>query len=199
MMDQAKAIKQLNELKKHNKNPRLAAEGWNKPWKTLIATLLSARSRDDKTVVVAKELFRKFNTVKKLSEATQSDIAKVIRPVNFYITKAKNTSNCAKALIKDHKGKVPVDFDKLVKLPGVGRKTANVFLAVQGKPAIGVDTHVARISKKLGWTKNDKPEKVEEDLKKLFPKSKWKSINYILVKFGQSNTRKKEDEILKSL
>src|SRR3989344_4561783 len=103
-------------------------------------------------------------------------------------------------LMKEYNGKVPLDFDKLVELSGVGRKTANVFLSEQGKDAIGVDTHINYISQKLGWTKNSKPEKIEEDLKKLFPKEYWSSLNPILVRFGQTNTnRKKKDEILEKI
>ena len=102
-------------------------------------------------------------------------------------------------LWEQHKGKPPHTIEQLIELPGVGRKTANVFLSEIGKEAIGVDTHVARISKKLGWTTNTDPKKVEEDLKALFPKEAWSRINLVLVRFGQNNRGKKEDEILRKV
>ena len=102
-------------------------------------------------------------------------------------------------LNKEYDGIVPMDFDELVKLPGVGRKTANVFLAENGKQAIGIDTHVSDISQKLNWTKNQKPEKIEGDLKQLFPKNRHKDINYILVSFGRKYRGKKRIEILNEI
>lgn len=197
-MDSKLAVKQLLKLKKYKTDRRLAAEGWNKPWKTLIATLLSARTLDSTTIKVCDVLFKKYSTYDKLADAKLSDVMKIIKPINFYKNKSKNIIECCKQL-KEYKGVPPKDLDKLIKLRGVGRKTANVFLAERGLPAIGVDTHVARLSFKLGWTKSKDPVKIEEDLMKLFPKSRWNSINYILVNFGQSHTRKEEDDILNNL
>jgi len=195
-----KHLKQLKELKKYSSDKRLAAEDWNKPWQTLIATALSARTKDSTTIPVADNLFSKYSSLEKLSKAKLSDIEKVIKKVNYYKTKSKNTVNCARMLIKDYKEKVPLDFNELVKLPGVGRKTANVFLSEMGKDAIGIDTHLSYISQKLEWTKNKKPEKIEEDLKVLFPKEYWSSLNPILVKFGQTYTnRRKKDELLEKI
>ena len=182
-MDKKRAILQFNNIKKKAKNIRLAADGWNKDWKTLISTIMSARTTDKKTIPVAGELFKKYKSVKALANAKISEVAKVIKPVNFYKTKSKNVVGCAKMLVSDYNGKVPRDFEDLVKLPGVGRKTANVFLAVQGYGEIGVDTHVAYISKKMGWTNSDKQKNIEEDLKKIFPKRMWGKINWVLVRF----------------
>ena len=197
-MNQQKALMQLKELKKYGKPLRLAAE-WKEPWKSLISTMLSARTRDETTIVVCEELFKKYSTLEKLAHATLTDIEQKIKPVNYYKTKAKNVSSCAQKLIKEYKGKVPLEFEKLLTLPGVGRKTANVFLAEQGFSTIGIDTHVFNISRKLGWTKEKKPEKIEEDLKKLFPKEKWNKVNLILVRFGRSYRGKKQDEIIKKI
>jgi len=95
---------------------------------------------------------------------------------------------------------IPKDIDGLLKLPGVGRKTANVYLVTaHNAEAIGVDTHVCRISRKLGWTENTNKNKIEKDLEKLFPRKYWNSINWILVRFGRSHTRRKEDEIFKGI
>ena len=191
-MDKKRAILQFNNIKKKAKNIRLAADGWNKDWKTLISTIMSARTTDKKTIPVAGELFKKYKSVKALANAKISEVAKVIKPVNFYKTKSKNVVGCAKMLVSDYNGKVPRDFEDLVKLPGVGRKTANVFLAVQGYGEIGVDTHVAYISKKMGWTNSDKQKNIEEDLKKIFPKRMWGKINWVLVRFGQTYTSRRE-------
>ena len=190
---------QLGELKKLSSSMRLAAERWSKPWQTLISTILSARTRDEITIPTANELFKKYPTDTDLTSARLKDVQKIIRPVNFYKTKSKNVINCAKVLVDKYNGKSPHDFDKLLELPGVGRKTANVFLSEMGKDAIGVDTHVAYISHKLGWTESKKPERIEEDLKRIFLPKYWKRINQILVRFGKSYSRKKQDEILSKI
>ncbi|MBI2543361.1 MAG: endonuclease III [Candidatus Aenigmarchaeota archaeon] len=190
-------IRQLKELEKLGSSMRLAAEEWNEPWKTLITTIMSARTRDEVTIPVADKLFKKYKTVKGLANANLKDVQMIIKPINFYKNKSRNIVNCAKSLVKYHDSKPPHDFDKLIELPGVGRKTANVFLSEMGKDTIGIDTHVAYISKKLGWTGSNKPKEIEDDLKKLFPRRYWKRINPILVRFGKSHTsRRKKDEIL---
>ena len=135
---------------------RLAAESWRSPWQILISTILSARTRDEKTIPVAKELFNKYSNVKKLANARIKGVENIIRPLNFYKNKSKNIINCSKKIYKEYKGKVPEDIEELIKLSGVGRKTANVFLSGVGHRAIGVDTHVSYISQKLNWTKNGK-------------------------------------------
>jgi len=195
-----KHIKQLKELKRYGSDRRLAAEEWKKPWQTLIATALSARTKDNTTIIVANKLFSRYNSIEKLSRAKIKDVEKIIRQVNYYKTKSKNVINCARMLLKEYKGKVPLDFNELIKLPGVGRKTANVFLAVMGKDAIGVDTHLMYTSRRLGWSDHKDPEKIEMDLKRLFPKDYWSKLNYIVVRFGQTHTNKKEkDKILKRI
>jgi len=199
-MKKERAIKQLEELKKQGKNMRLAAEGWNEEWKTLISIILSARTRDETTIKTCTELFKKYNTIEKLSKANLIEIETAIKPVNFYKNKSKSISKCAKSLLEKHKGRVPHDLKDLIELSGVGRKTANVFLSEYGKDAIGIDTHVFYISQKLEWVKNKSPEKIEKDLENLFPKEYWRKINSILVRFGKTHTsRKKKDEILKEI
>ena len=192
-----KHIKQLNEIKKLGGSMRLAAEAWNTPWKTLISTILSARTLDETTIKVSKELYEKYPTPKDLGNAKLEDVEKIIKRVNFYRNKSKNIINCCKALDEKYKGKVPEDFGKLVELAGVGSKTANVFLSEYGHDTIGVDTHVSYISQYLGWVKSDKPEKIEEELRELFPKSYWKDLNRWLVRFGKYYTsRKQKNELL---
>jgi len=196
-MNKIYALKQLQELEKLAKDIRLAADGWDTKWKTLIATLMSARTTDMKTIPVAQELFNRFNSVEKLAKARVSQIAIIIRPVNFYKTKARNISKLAKILVREYNGNVPMEFEKLVELPGVGRKTANVFLAEYGHGTIGVDTHLSYVSQYLGWSKNKDPHKIELDLQKLFPKRYWGELNWIVVRFGQTyKSRIEKNKIL---
>ena len=190
-MDRERAVNQLKEIEKLASKIRLAADGWDEDWKTLIATLMSARTTDKKTIPVATALFDKFNTVRKLSKARNDQIAKIIKPVNFYKTKSRNIYNLSKILFKTYHSLVPHDFDKLIELPGVGRKTANVFLAELGQSRIGVDTHLTYISNYLGWTKHKEQHKIELDLERLFPERFWSKLNWILVRFGQTYTNRR--------
>lgn len=193
-MNQSLALKQFLALKKITPKPmRLAAEMWDAPWKTLIATLMSARTRDEVTILVAHDLFAKFPSVKRLASAKVSDIERVIRPVNFFRSKARHVHGCAKGLL-EYDGIPPHDIELLTKLPGVGRKTANVFLSEFGHDAIGVDTHVFQISRYLAWSKSNEANKVESDLKELFPKKYWKDINTTLVRFGKTHTKRSDWE-----
>lgn len=196
-MEQKRALRQFNELKKYLGTMRLAAEEWPEPWQALIAILMSARTRDEVTIVVAENLFDKYPRIEMLASAKVSDVEKVIRPVNFYHVKARKVIGCCKMLIDEHKGNPPLDIDQLVELPGVGRKTANVFLAEMGKDGLGIDTHVSYVSQYLGWTQNAAQYKIEEDLKALFPQSYWRHVNGVLVRFGKKHTsRKKKNELL---
>ncbi|MFA5763280.1 MAG: endonuclease III [archaeon] len=185
-------LKQLKFFKQKSKVMRLAAQGWKEEWQTLVAIMMSAQSRDELTIVIAQNLFKKYPTLKELFVAKQKDVLLVFKSLNYNKTKAKHVVACAKRLINDFGGVVPYDFEVLISLPGVGRKTANVFLAELGEQTIGVDTHVAYISTKMGWTKNTSQERIENDLKNLFPKKYWGSLNYILVNFGKSYTNVKE-------
>jgi endonuclease-3 len=191
-MEQKTALKQLSVLAKKGSQMRLAAEQWKNPYETLISIVLSARTRDETTIKIARVLFKKFPTTKKLSNADLNSVQKIIRPVNFYKNKSKNIINCAKMIMEKYNGVVPKTIEELVELPGVGRKTANVFLVEKGEDGIGVDTHVHYISNFLGWSKNKNPHKVEEDLKKLFPKEHWSKVNSTLVRFGKTHTSRKQ-------
>lgn len=195
-----KILKQLKALEKGGSDMRLAAEEWKNNFEILVSIIMSARTRDETTIPTAEKLFKEYPTPKKLGNAKQEDIEKIIRPVNFFRNKSKNIIACAKALDEDYKGEVPLDIDTLVKLPGVGRKTANVFLTEVGDSAIGVDTHVSYISQKLNWTKNSNPHKIEMDLKELFPKKYWNRVNSTLVRFGKTHTSKKQkDKLLEEI
>jgi len=193
-----RTIRQFKRIEKLASKLRLAADGWNEDWKILVATLMSARTTDKITIPTAERLFDKYKNINKLSKAKVEDIGNIIRPVNFYKTKARNILKLAKILIKEHNGKTPHEFTKLIELPGVGRKTANVFLAEKGYSSIGVDAHVSWISRKIGWTKHISQEKIESDLQNLFPKRYWGKLNWALVRFGQTYKSRKEKDIILS-
>ena len=191
-MEQKRAIKQLIKLKKLSGKMKLAGENWRSEFQTLIATVLSARSLDETTIKYASILFKKYPNAKKLSKARITDVQKIIRPINFYRNKSKSVINCSKKLISDFNSRVSHDINELIGLPGVGRKTANVFLSEYGHSAIAVDTHLSYISHYLGWTKSKKPAIIEKDLGKLFPKNYWSKLNPTIVKFGKKYTSRKE-------
>lgn len=175
---------------------RLAADGWRSRFQTLVAIIMSARTRDETTIKVAENLFKRYPDASSLSRAPVESIEKYIRPVNFFHNKAKSISACALLLARRHKGVPPQKLDELVLLPGVGRKTANVFLAQYGTNAIGVDTHVAYIARALRWSTNTNPHKVELDLEKLFPERLWKKVNVTCVRFGKTHMSRKKKDIL---
>jgi len=192
------AISQLRKIEKLTDKEMLLAADWTEEWQVLISTILSAQTKDETTINISRNLYKKYPTLNKLAKAKLKDVKKIIKPINYHKTKAKHIIQTAGIIKNKYKGKIPHNLDKLLELPGVGRKTGNVFLAVHNHPAIGIDTHVAYLSQILGWTKNKHPHKIEEDLKKLFPKRYWSSINYILVRFGRIyKTRKKQVEKLK--
>ncbi len=196
-MNQKLAIKQFHSLKKYSDKTtmRLAGEAWNSNWKTLIAIMLSAQTREETTIEVCKELFKKYKTAKLLGEGKLSDIEKTIHSVNYNKTKAKNIKITAQMISRG----VPKTLQKLTELPGVGIKTANVYLTeIHNADAIGVDTHVYRIARKLGWAKSKYHTKVGEEIMALFPKRLWKEINPTLVRFGKEYGRssRQENEIL---
>jgi len=194
-----KALKQLKYLERlvSNHKIRLAAE-WKEKWKILISTILASQSRDVLTNKISAILYERYNDPKALGNASLSEIKRIIRPINYYKTKAKHIKETAKII--SEKG-IPKTREKLMKLPGVGRKVANVYLAEAHNAAeIGIDTHVFYIAHKLGWTKNKKVEDIEQDLKKLFPKRYWRIINYVLVSFGQIyRSRGHKDKLLSQI
>ena len=158
-----------------------------KPFKVLISTILSARAKDEVTEVVSEELFKKYPTAKKLAAAKKSDVIKIIRRIGFYNARTKNIINTSQMLLDDFKGKVPDTLENLVKLPGVGRKVANCVLVYSfKKDAIPVDTHVHRISNRLGWVKTSMPEKSEVALEKTVPRKHWQVLNDTFVAHGKT-------------
>ncbi len=152
----------------------------------LVATILSAQCTDKQVNSVTRDLFKKFNTPKDFAKIPLESLEQLVRPTGFFRNKAKNIKACAQALVEKYHGKVPETLEELVLLPGVGRKTANLVLgAAFGIPGIVVDTHVARISKRLGFTESKDPAKIERDLMKIIPKKAWSDFSLHLVYFGR--------------
>ena len=156
------------------------------PLQLLVATVLSAQCTDKRVNQVTPALFKKYPTVEKLASAPRADLEEAIKSTGFYRNKATSIHGLASAILEKHNGKVPGDMDSLVKLPGVGRKTANVVLGnAFGVPGITVDTHVGRIARRLGWTTNTDPVKVEFDIMELFDPKDWTMLNHRLIFFGR--------------
>lgn len=155
-------------------------------WQLLIAVIMSAQCTDARVNLVTKDLFRKYDTLEKFAYAKIEELEQDIHSIGFYHNKARNIILCARKLVEEFGGEVPKSLEDLTSLPGVGRKTANVIRGnIYHEPSIVVDTHVKRISKKLGLTKEDDPEKVERDLMKALPKDRWILWNIHLITFGR--------------
>jgi len=157
------------------------------PLELLVSTILSAQCTDERVNKVTKILFKKYKNIKDYATADFKKFEEYIRPTGFYKNKAKNIINASQQIVKRFKGKVPQTMEELVTLPGVGRKTANIILAFAfGKiEGIVVDTHVIRLSKRLGLSKNNNPEKIEQDLMKIIPKNYWKDFSSLLMEHGR--------------
>lgn len=183
---QEKIRKSLNILRRTEGVSMLTAFSDLGPWKILISTILSARSKDETTIPISKELFRNYTDAKSLASADPKVVEKMIKKIGFYKNKTKFIIETSRIIEEDYKGKVPDTMEELLKLPGVGRKVANCELVYAfKKSAIPVDTHVHRISNRLGWVDTKTPEKTEIELLKIVPKDLWIDVNEYLVIFGQ--------------
>ncbi len=157
------------------------------PFSILIGTILSARTKDESTARISKELFKKYKTAKQLAGAKIKDVEKIIKSIGFYHVKARRIIEVSKIIDTKYNGKVPDDLEKLVDLPGVGRKTANCVLVYAYEiPAIPVDIHVHRISNRLGLVETKTPEETEFALMKKIPKKYWLDVNDTFVMYGQN-------------
>lgn len=176
-----------------SKSPRSTAlqtlqrEEGNDHFRILIGTVLSARSRDERTTKIVHDLFLRFRNSRELAEADLEEIKGIIRSIGFYNVKAKRIKDIARIITEDYDGKVPETLESLLQLPGVGRKTANCVLVYGfNKPAIPVDVHVHRISNRLGIVDTKSPEITEIELCKIIDRKNWTRINNTFVKYGQS-------------
>ncbi|QSI49606.1 endonuclease III [Thermobispora bispora] len=159
---------------------------YSSPLELLVATILSAQCTDKRVNTVTPVLFAKYRTAADYAAADQAELEEIIRPTGFYRAKASNIIAMAQALCERHHGEVPDRLEDLVRLPGVGRKTANVVLGnAFGIPGITVDTHFQRLARRFGWTKETDPVKIEHEVGELFPKSSWTMLSHRLIWHGR--------------
>jgi len=183
--EKLRAKKIFDLLKEEYPDAKIALN-FSNPFQLLVATILSAQCTDQRVNLVTKELFKKYKSPKDFLNVSDEELEKDIFSTGFYKQKAKSIKACCKALIENHNGKVPADFDELVKLPGVGRKTASVVAGnAFGIPAIAVDTHVKRLSNLLGFVDTDNPDKIEMRLKELLPEEYWIQSSHLLATHGR--------------
>lgn len=179
---------------------RLAGEGWKYDWQTLIATIMSAQTRDELIIPVMESVFQRLDTLEKFAYASLSEIRRLTRSVNFYRNKSRYAKDCAGMLLSTFGGRVPDALEVLVTLPGVGRKTANLVLTeIHHKAGICVDTHVHRISNVLGFVKTKTPTETEFALRKLVPQRYWSRINRIFVLWGKDVRGRDKKKLLAQL
>ena len=165
------------------KEPFLHSEDWQ----LLLSIMLSAQSTDKQVDEVIPAFFDNFREVEKMADAPVEIIESYIRSIGLYKSKAKNIKACCRKIVDEYNGEVPTTIEGLLTLAGVGRKTATLYLAdAYGIPGVTVDTHVFRISKRLGWAKGNNPEQVEKELEKVLPKDHWNRINFQLIYHGRA-------------
>lgn len=173
-----------------NEYPEIFYYQNNDPFYVLITTVLSQRTRDSVTNSSAKTLFNKYNSPNELVHADEDEIESLIKNVGFYRVKTQRIKQISEMILDEYDGQVPDNLNDLLKLPGVGRKTANCVLTYAfSKKAIAVDTHVHRISNRIGLVEAKTPKKTEKDLKKIVPENLWNKINELFVRFGQNTCR----------
>jgi endonuclease III len=183
-------FKKVFKIFKQNYNG-VPLEIFKDPYRALISTVMSARTNDNITLVEANKLFDKAPTIKDLSMLDGSEIYNLIKRVGFSKTKARHLSELSKLIIYKHKGQIPSTREELMKLPGVGIKTANLVLnRAFNVPTISVDTHVHQITNILGWVKTKTPEQTLKELEKILPKKYWGNINKLFVSVGRQHTTK---------
>lgn len=180
-----RAKKILTVLEKMYPDARVMLN-YKNPLELLIATILAAQCTDERVNEVTKVLFKTYKTAKDYANADPKELEAIIHPTGFYRAKAKAILGCSKKLVEKFKGKVPETLEDLTSLPGVGRKTANIVLGnAFGKPALAVDTHVARVSNRLGLASSTDPDEIEGELTSLIPKAKWTQATHVLGFHGR--------------
>jgi len=186
MNNKEKITEIIKRLKKEYPKPKTALS-FKSPFELLVATILSAQATDAHVNKVTDSLFKKYKSVSDYKSATPEAFQKDVSSINFYKTKAKNIQAAAKTIVEQFDSKVPKTMDELTSLPGVARKTANIILSnVYGiNEGIAVDTHVKRLSYKLGLTKHEDPVKIERDLMAITPKNEWSTLSHLLIFHGR--------------
>ena len=186
MNAQEKTKEIIRKLKREYPEPKTALNFKN-PFELLVATVLSAQATDIHVNKVTENLFKKYKPIKDYANIPLETLQKDVSSINFYRTKAKNIHESAKMIIQNFNSKVPATMEELITLPGVARKTANIILssAYGINEGIAVDTHVKRLAKRLGLTKNEDPVKIEKDLMEITPKSEWGNLSHLLIFHGR--------------
>lgn len=184
--DPAQIVAVYKRLAKHHSDAHCELDHKN-AFELVVATVLSAQSTDVAVNKITPDLFKKYPTAKAMAKATYEDIEAIINRIGMFRMKTKSLMGLSKRLVEKHGGEVPQTLAELVELPGVGRKTANVVLGVafQKSEGVVVDTHVQRISQRLGWTKHTEPVDIEQDLMKVIPKPEWDRVSHVLIFHGR--------------
>lgn len=187
-LEKKERVNQILELLNKEYPNAKTALNYTSPLEMLVATLLSAQTTDKQVNQVTKELFKKYKGAEDYAIADLEELEKDIRSTGFYRNKAKNLKNTGRMLVEKYNSKVPRTMEELVELPGVARKTANIVLsnAFGIIAGVAVDTHVRRLSQRLGLTENKNPDKIEADLMEIVPKSQWESITDLLIFHGRN-------------
>lgn len=186
MMKKQRVEKILELLDEHYGTEKICYLDHENPWQLLIAVILSAQCTDARVNIVTGPLFERYPSAGALADADVSEVENLIHSVGFYKNKARNIILASRKIVQDFGGEVPENLEELITLPGVGRKTANVIRGnIYDEPSIVVDTHVKRISNKLGFTKETDPEKVEYALMKVLPKDHWIMYNIQIITLGR--------------
>lgn len=188
----SRALKILDKLS--NEYPGAGCHlDYKNPFELLISTLLAAQCTDERVNAVMVPLYKKYKTPRDFLTLTQTELEHELRSINFYRNKTKSVLSCCASLVNEHKGEVPNTMDELTKLAGVGRKTANVVLGnCFGRPAIMTDTHLNRVSQRLGLTDSDKPEKIEMELKEIIPDEQQVKYSHVIGQHGRSICKAKK-------
>ena len=187
----------LSEVEKIFPNATTELKNWNNDFQFLICIILSAQTTDKQVNKVTKNLFEKFPDAEQLSNANIRDLHNTLGGINFYRTKSRHIKETARILAEEYGGNPPLNVNELVSLPGVGYKTANVFLndLHQSNQGIAVDTHVLRVARSYGLTKNTDPTKIAHDLEKLYPRSDWYKVNSTFVLYARYILKAKKPEM----
>ncbi|MDA8162523.1 MAG: endonuclease III [Desulfobacteraceae bacterium] len=186
--------KALAVLKKHYKDAKIALDYSGDPFQLLVSVILSAQCTDVRVNQVTPMLFVRFPDPKAMAEARLDELEGIIRPTGFFRNKAKNIKEAARLIVAEYGGRIPDTMDEMMRLPGVARKTANIVLynAYGIIAGIAVDTHVRRLSQRLGITREDDPVKIEKELMAIVPKEDWGVISYVLIEHGRAVCKAKK-------
>jgi endonuclease-3 len=189
-MEREERVKEILRRLKKIYEPKTALI-FSNPWEFLVATILSAQTTDERVNMVTRDLFKKYKNIKDYADAPLEELERDIKSVNYYRTKAKNIKSCAQIILEKYNGKVPDSMEELLKLPGVARKTANVVLSAgYGKnEGIVIDTHVFRLSHRLGLSNEKDRVKLEFDLMKIVPHEEWGNFSFLLIDHGRNTCK----------